>query len=296
MNRLELGELEQVGVRQAWQHEAHDFTPWLAENLGRLSSALGIDLELEGTEVQVGPYRADIVARAQDGTLVLIENQLEEANLQHLGQVLAYLAGLNAEIVVWVATDFNEAHLSAIRWLNEHTADPFAFFAVKLGVVRIGDSNLAPVFDVLERPNRWQRQIQEANRSGELSEVGRFRREFWSHFASQIPDAPGLRPGYAGSNVWHPTGKDDLKIVQYLAQDAIGVYVTGKWGEPWVNAQNRIEPYVEQLREALNDQLIQANNGCSSRLKIDARDRENWEHMVDWLDQRRLTYAQIISG
>ena len=87
MNQVELGALEQVDVREVWRHEAQDFTPWLAENLDKLSAVLHVDLEREGVEVQVGPYRADIVARIpQDGTRVLIENQLEGANLQHLGR------------------------------------------------------------------------------------------------------------------------------------------------------------------------------------------------------------------
>ena len=130
MNQGELGVLEHVDVREVWRHEAQDFTPWLAENLDKLSAILDVDLEREGVEVHVGPYRADIAARIpQDDTRVLIENQLDEANLQHLGQVLAYLAGLDAKIVVWIAAGFNEAHLSAIRWLNEHTADPFAVCA-----------------------------------------------------------------------------------------------------------------------------------------------------------------------
>ncbi len=95
MSSSELGKLVSTDLRKAWPQEAHDFTPWLAENLDRLSGVIGIELDLEGCEVQVGPYRADIVANEPaDGTRVLIENQLEDANLQHLGQVLAYLAGL----------------------------------------------------------------------------------------------------------------------------------------------------------------------------------------------------------
>lgn len=285
MDGLELGELEQVGVRQAWQHEAHDFTPWLAENLGRPSSALGIGLELEGTEVQVGPYRADIVARAQDGTLVLIENQLEEANLQHLGQVLAYLAGLNAEIVVWVATGFNEAHLSAIHWLNEHTADPFAFFAVKLGVVRIGDSKLAPVFEILERPNQWQRRVHEVVGTGELSELSRFRRDFWAHFAERITDAPGLRPGFRGSNVWHPVKDTDVAIVQYLAAESVGLYLSTKWGVLSDDAKAQVENFRTRLPEDLLNNRI---------LKINTHDRKNWDRMVDWLDGRRRAWAEAL--
>ena len=129
MITTKLGTLERVDVRKAWAHEAYNFTPWLAQNLSRLSDELGVELEVEDTEVYIGPYRADIVARVpQTDELVLIENQLEWANLQHLGQVLAYLAGLEARIVIWIATGFLDEHLSAIRWLNEYTSNQFLFF------------------------------------------------------------------------------------------------------------------------------------------------------------------------
>lgn len=47
------------------------------------------------------------------------------------------------------------------RWLSQHTATDFAFFAVCLRVVRIGDSPMASLFDVLERPNVWEKRLQE---------------------------------------------------------------------------------------------------------------------------------------
>ena len=135
MGVIEMGELTDVNVRDLWEHEAQDFTPWLAEHLNRLSGVLGIDLELEDTEMAVsGGYRADIVCREPgDGARVLIENQLEWADIHHLGQVMAYLSGLDAKIVVWIARGFGDEHLSAFRWLNEHTSDDFAFFAVTVG-------------------------------------------------------------------------------------------------------------------------------------------------------------------
>ena len=196
MSIPKLGRLERVDVRKAWSHEAHDFTPWLADNLDRLSSELGVELALEGREVEVGSYRADIVARVpQSDDRVLIENQLELANLQHLGQALAYLAGLEAKIVVWIAKGFRDEHLSAIRWLNEHTVAPSAFFVLQVGVVRIGDSQLAPVFEVLERPNEWNRQVQKLSQSGELSERGQFQQEIWAHCVARWKDGPELSPG-----------------------------------------------------------------------------------------------------
>ena len=136
-----LAELKDVAPRAVWEHEARDFTPWLAENLERLSQAIGIPLELEGTEVQVEQFAADIVAvDPEDGSRVLIENQLAASDHDHLGKILTYLAGVQAQTVVWVAPRFEEAHRSAVRWLNDHTVEPFAFFAVRVRVVQIADS------------------------------------------------------------------------------------------------------------------------------------------------------------
>ena len=176
------GELTDVDLREAWAHEANDFTPWLAENLHRLADAIGVPMEIEGTEVVVGDYQADILARDRDGRRVLVENQLEWSDHTHLGQILTYLAGLEARTVIWIARDFNEAHLSAVRWLNENSGDdkdPFDFFAAKLKVVQIDDSRMAPIFEVLERPSDWDRRIRASTREpGPLAEVVRGRRGF----------------------------------------------------------------------------------------------------------------------
>ncbi len=71
------------------------------------------------------------------------------------------MAGLEGQTVIWIAREFQGPHLSAIRWLNSYTVDPFAFFAVKVRVVRIGDAPapVAPLFEVLERPNDWNRRV-----------------------------------------------------------------------------------------------------------------------------------------
>ena len=184
--------MESVDLREAWGHEAHDFTPWLADNLDRLSEVIGIPLELEDSEVRVEQFSADILARnSADGSLVLIENQLEVTDHTHLGQILTYLAGLNAQTVIWVARDFYDAHLSAIRWLNEHTADPFAFLAVRVRVVRIADSPVAPTFEILERPSEWDSAFESFQETG-LSEIGQFRRDFWEFYAQQYPDTEFL--------------------------------------------------------------------------------------------------------
>jgi hypothetical protein len=64
MTSVSLGRLEQVDLRQIWTSEAGDFTPWLAreDNLALLGETIGIDLELEAQEKNVGPFRADILS------------------------------------------------------------------------------------------------------------------------------------------------------------------------------------------------------------------------------------------
>ena len=112
---MEFGELKNVSLRDVWGHEANDFTPWLAENMERLSKAIGVPM-LEGTEVEVEQFSADIVARnPSDDSRVLIENQLEGSDHTHLGQILTYLAGVQARTVVWIARNFHDSHRSAIR-------------------------------------------------------------------------------------------------------------------------------------------------------------------------------------
>ncbi|MBY0421105.1 MAG: hypothetical protein K2Q06_02295, partial [Parvularculaceae bacterium] len=141
MSGLSFERLLDVDIRKAFTHEATVFTPWLADNLDRLAEALGFNLELVTREAAVEGFSADILARCpEDDAMVLIENQLGGSDHGHLGQIMTYLAGLEARSVVWIATDFRDEHLSAIRWLNTHTAEQFTFYAVRLRVVRIGES------------------------------------------------------------------------------------------------------------------------------------------------------------
>src|SRR5687767_11158192 len=125
MNGRHLGRLEQVELRELWLDEARDFTPWLAQevNLALLSSTLGIELELEGVEVFVGSFKADIVARdISSDTKVIIENQLEKTNHDHLGKIITYASGVDAKSVIWIAKEFSEEHRRALDYLNENAA------------------------------------------------------------------------------------------------------------------------------------------------------------------------------
>ena len=285
---IEFATLDDVMVWSAWSHEALNFTPWLSANLDRLSSAIGIPLELTGTEMQVGPFSADILARnITDDSVVLIENQLESSDHTHLGQIMTYLAGLQAQTMVWVAQAFREQHLSALRWLNEHTVDPFAFFAVRLRVVRIANSPYAPLFEVIERSNNWDRSVAERRRKteGDRTETGQFRLDFWTHFCARYPV---YGPAGAASSLWAPLPSTDAMLVLYLVKQNVAVFVRPPCGGSPEQLTADLAPILSQLAGELGS--VDPSRLPTSKLAIDTHDRANWDRMSDWLDERTRAY------
>ena len=297
MDTPQLSSLEEVNVRQAWAHEAHVFTPWLAEHLDLLAKELGIQLEFEGQEVAVGRFSADILARNPlDDSIVLIENQLEVTDHSHLGQIMTYLAGLNAQTIIWIATDFREAHLSAIQWLNEHTVEPFSFFAVKVKVVRIDDSPLAPIFEVLLKPNLWERQLQAvAQETQSLTKRGEFRRAFWSHYVDRYPDE--LRHGSLGASArWHSLPDLDLVVSCFLAKENVGVFIRGLRGSDERDVYERLALYVAELTKELEAEIDEKRGyHFMKRYPADTSDRACWDELADWIYKTSHQYAEVLS-
>ncbi|MBX3394833.1 MAG: DUF4268 domain-containing protein [Phycisphaerae bacterium] len=188
-----LGRLERLELREVWQSEATAFTPWLAqsENLELLSEAIGLELECEALERNVGPFRADILCKdTSTGHWVLIENQLERTDHCHLGQLLTYASGLKAVTIVWIAGTFTSEHRAALDWLNEITDDRFSFFGLEVELWRIGNSPIAPKFNVVCKPNDWSKTVTDAAKKidkDEMTGTQRMLLEFWTGFHEFLP-------------------------------------------------------------------------------------------------------------
>lgn len=178
-----LGILREIDdLREIWPHEALDFTPWLAEedNMALLCDAVGLNIAVDETESAVGSFNVDIYA-SEVGTdrKIIIENQLEDTNHDHLGKLITYASGKSADIVIWVVKHAREEHKAAIEWLNNHTDDQIGFFLCEIKLYKIGNSEPAVKFDVIERPNDWTKEIKKATKS---SPRHQFRYEYWSAF------------------------------------------------------------------------------------------------------------------
>lgn len=185
-----LGRLEKVDLRNYWDREDTDFTPWLAQddNIRFLGEAIGIDLVVEAQEQNVGPFRADILCKdTATASWVLIENQLERTDHTHLGQLLTYAAGLNAVTIVWIAQRFTDEHRATLDWLNSITDERFNFFGLEIELWRIGDSVPAPKFNLTSKPNAWSRATTNAAHqieSGGWTSGQQLNYSYWSAFKS----------------------------------------------------------------------------------------------------------------
>ena len=169
-------------LRTVWPHEALDFTPWLAkdDNINLLADAVGLEITVDETESSVGDFNVDIFA-SETGTdrKIIIENQLEDTNHDHLGKLITYASGKNADVIIWVVKRAREEHRSAIEWLNNHTDEKIGFFLCEIKLYKIGDSDPAVKFEVIEKPNDW---VKEVKKIDSVNVTQQQRYDYWVAF------------------------------------------------------------------------------------------------------------------
>lgn len=184
-----IGKLQEVDIRDLWHHEQYDFSAWLAkdENIEFLNEKLGLTLVDINTEAYVGAYRCDIVAVDETtGIKVIIENQLENSNHDHLGKIITYASGLDAKVIVWIVKEARVEHRSAIEWLNNNTSKDINFFLIELHAYRIGDSASAPMFQVIEQPNDFVKESKSNKATETLTKIESEQINFWTKFNEHI--------------------------------------------------------------------------------------------------------------
>ena len=189
MSTVKIGKLTEVDVRDLWKHEQYDFSNWLAkeENIKLLDNEIGLTLMDINKEVYIGSYRCDLVAKDETtGQIVIIENQLEATNHDHLGKIITYAAGLDAKTIIWIVKEAREEHKAAIEWLNNNSSEEIGFFLIELHAYKINDSLPAPMFKVVEKPNNFTKTSKQNYSDKELNRSQNERLMFWEEFNTVI--------------------------------------------------------------------------------------------------------------
>ncbi len=294
----ELGELRRVNLRTYWANEAAEFTPWLAaeENIAKLGEALGIDLEVESTEVAAGPYSADILARdTVTGDYVIIENQLGKTDHDHLGKAITYAAVLNASAVVWIAGQFTDEHKKSLDWLNDSTTEESSYFGVVVELWQIDESSPAVRFNVISRPAGLARKSVATRASAKpLTDDQKLQHEWWIAFHDALLEkgvvrsAQTPRPQYWFDVALGRTGFH-LSNTASVWKEEIGVrfYIWNK-----VNAEVALEQLEAQRQEIEQEigETLQWDPNPQARdktIKIvrtaDLRSKDEWPGYLDWM-------------
>jgi hypothetical protein len=308
VNAAQLGRLEKVKLRTVWADEATDFTPWLAEadNLAQLAEAIGFgadDLELESTEKNVGPFRADVLCKdTAENQWVLIENQLGKTDHGHLGQLLTYAAGLNAVTIVWVAAKFTDEHRAALDWLNEITTAGTDFFGLEIELWKIGNSPAAPKFNLASKPNDWSRNVtRAAGGKEELSDLKQLYLKYWTDFSETVEErSRHLSPRKPRPQHWTnlAVGRSGCRLTARVSSRNEVLAV-----ELGLNDRENAVPFFELLKrdrqqieseigETLNWRLKPNKKECAVNVEWegeDPTDRDRWprqhEKLADMLDR-----------
>ena len=305
----ELGRIELVQVRDVWQDEARDVTPWLKDNLRLLGEALGMEPDALGRETPVGDFSLDILAQVR-GTerKVAIENQLGKTDHSHLGQALTYAAGCDASVVIWVTPDFRPEHREALDWLNRWTPEEIEFYGVEVRAVRIGDSLRAPEFRPVAFPNHWTKDARR-KASGAASPDREQQLEFFTPLSERLVRervAPQVLR-YKGVPRIIPSGVPHTNYSIYLAGEYIQVHL-------WINAgsseaTNRIFDSLKAESE-----VIEAEFGASEfkwvwdrqdncrwacvgiRRDGSLNEPERWEELRAWVVEHLPRFQNVISS
>ncbi|SDA37115.1 protein of unknown function [Algoriphagus alkaliphilus] len=302
---MNLGRLRQVELKEIWKHEAYNFTTWLAmpENLELLSEEIDIELSLIGIEQYVGRFKVDIFAEESiGGRKVIIENQLEKTNHDHLGKLITYASGLEAEIIIWIVKDVLEEHRQAIDWLNEHTDEHINFFAIRMEVWRIGQSDPAPKFHIISKPNDWSKSVKQSVQNAEFTDTKLLQHKFWDGFKA-----------YAQTNNWklrlrktYPQhwydlsfGRSDCHIALTIhsQKNELGceVYIpdSPETYQTFLKHQSEIDSRIEEL------DWMELPAKKASRIKKvikgDLTKVESWPEYFKWLGEHALHFQNVFS-
>lgn len=290
-----LGRIQQVPLREVWQNEATSFTPWLLQNEDVLSELLGIDITLERREEAVGRFSLDLIGRNNDdGSTVIVENQLEGTDHNHLGQLLTYAGGLDAHTIIWVASDFRDEHRAALDWLNRVTGEDTHFYGVVVRAIRIGDSVPAPDLSLVVEPNDFGKTVKARSESNWMEERGTKYQEFWielvdrlkeefPEFQSRKPPTRqyfGLSTDFSGCSRTIAFGRSKLKVEFYLGSSDAALNTA------------RLEALYEQkalLEKVFGEQLSweELDGRKATRIAFyrDASilNEEEWESYFSWV-------------
>ena len=291
---MEIGRLKEIDVRELWKHEQYDFSNWLAKekNIDMLNDVLGLTLIDIDKEIYVGSYRCDLVAKDETtGIKVIIENQLECSDHNHLGKIITYASGLNATVIVWIVKEAREEHRSAIEWLNNNTNKELNFFLIELHAYKIANSLPAPKFEIIEKPNEFIKNSKGSGGSNDMNKSQSERLEFWTRFNEMVAvKGKPFNIRKATTDHWYDvaigTSETHISITLVNKESYIGVELYIKNNkELFDNLYAQKQIIEDELGFDLDWQKIEAKKASRIILKIEGLNFDDHSNYIELMNE-----------
>ena len=255
----------------------------------------------------VGKYRADIIARdVNSERTIIIENQLEETNHDHLGKIITYASGLGAEIVIWVCNAITDEHRNAIVWLNEISNEQIAFFALEIELWRINESPPAPKFNIVCSPNEWAKTVKETSSIRTLSETKLLQKEFWDALKDYMEDngtflklsKPRFR-NYFGIALGRAGFGLNFTLNTHTDKLCCEIYTNGKNAKIAFSLLEKEKKDIEAIIGTSLSWQREVPRGQGCRIAHyrdgDIRERDNWAEYFRWLKEYAEKFHKAFS-
>jgi len=290
---MPIEKITKLPLREIWRSEAKDFTTWLGENIDSLCEILDVNFSITDREKSVGLFSSDLVAEDESGTVVIIENQLEKTDHDHLGKMVTYLSNLeNAKTAIWISSNPREEHRKAIEWLNEFTPDDVCFYMIKVEAIKIGNSSAAPLFSVIAEPTEIAKQV--GNEKKELAEIQHLRKEFWAQLlenaAKKTRMLSNISPGiyhWLGTGAGKAGVNYNMAITNHASQ--VEVYIDRGKNFPSLNKErfDQLFKHKKEIEKSTGRSLIweRLDKKRASRISVKfdkgLKDSESWDNIQD---------------
>lgn len=304
----EFGNIKKIPVKDIWQHEAYNFTPWLAKNLEKLGESVGMDLEITEEEASVGDFSLDILAKdLSTGHIVVIENQFGYTDHDHLGKLLTYAAGFDASIVIWISENVRDEHRQTIEWLNQRTDIDTLFFAIEIEVLKIDDSKPAYNFKPVVFPNEWRKSKRQGSNEG-LSKKSESYRSYFQVLIDELRTKHSFtKAKIAQPQNWYvfPTGISGISYGTSFAQGEkvrVELYLDLKEKEDNKKLFDWLSDKKQQINNEFGESLSweRMDHRIASRVAIyrkgSIENTESLTEIQEWAIQELLKFRKVFSS
>lgn len=213
--------IQRVALRNVWKHEAHDFTVWLESNIDVLTEILGFEILNPEREQSSANFSVDIKAEDVSGNTVIIENQLEKSDHDHLGKIITYLAAFDAKVAIWIVAHPRQEHIDAISWLNQGSND-CDFYLLQIEAIQIGNSAPAPLITKIVGPSEEAKQVGRIKQEDSMRH--HLRLAFWTRLLELSKQKHSLFNSISPTkDTWIGTsaGKRGFQYSYWLTKDSI---------------------------------------------------------------------------